>query len=55
MLSVDQVARELNTSKMSIYRWVKQGKLKAFKFSGKMIRIAEEDLEKFLKLKEIKQ
>lgn len=48
MLTVMEVANRLNVTKMTIYRWIAKDKLKAYKISRKLLRIAEEDLEEFL-------
>lgn len=54
MLTVEQVAKILNVSKMSIYRSIKTGELRAFKFRKQIIRIEEKDLDEFLKERRIK-
>lgn len=54
MLTVTQVAQQLSVSKMSIYRWVKGGKLTAYKLGKQAIRISEEDLDKFINRRKIK-
>ncbi len=54
MLTVTEVANKLNVSKMTIYRWIVKDKLKAYKMSRIMLRIAEEDLEKFLQERRVK-
>jgi putative resolvase len=47
LLSVEQVAKRLQFSKMTIYRYIKAGRLEAYKI-GKEYRIKEADLERFL-------
>jgi excisionase family DNA binding protein len=47
LLNVEQVAKRLQVSKMTIYRYLKTGKIEAYKI-GKEYRIKESDLEKFL-------
>jgi len=54
MLTVEQVAKKLGVSKMSIYRWIASKELKAFRITRKTIRIKEEDLQIFLNKKRIK-
>lgn len=44
----EEVAELLRVSNMTIYRHIKAGKLKAYKF-GKDWRIRQDDLEAFLK------
>lgn len=54
MLTIEQTAQKLNISKMSVYRLIKTGELKAFKFRKQIIRIEEKDLNQFLEEKRIK-
>ena len=54
MLTIEQVAKKLNVSKMSVYRLIKTGELKAFKFRKQIIRIEEMDLDEFLEGRRIK-
>jgi excisionase family DNA binding protein len=42
-----EVANMLKTTRRSVYRWIKAGKLKSVK-AGKYVRIARDDLEAFL-------
>ena len=48
MLSVKQIAKELNVSNRTIYRYIKAGRLKAVKL-GYILRIQEKDYRKFLR------
>jgi len=43
-----EVARELKLNLLTIYRYIRSRKITAIKF-GRSYRIAEEDLDKFLK------
>lgn len=54
MLTIEQTAQKLNVSKMSIYRLIKAGELRAFKFRKQIIRIEEKDLDEFLKERRIR-
>jgi len=45
MLTIEQVAEYLKLDKMTIYRAVKEGKVKGVKF-GAVWRISEEELER---------
>ena len=45
---VDEVAQKLRVNKMTIYRYIKAGRLDAFKF-GKEFRIKTAAFEQFLK------
>lgn len=47
LLTVEQVAKRLKYSKMTVYRYIKAGKMTSYKI-GKEYRIKESDLEKFL-------
>jgi len=47
MLTITEVAKRLGCHYMTIYYWVRDGKLPAIQF-GKIYRIDEEDLKKFL-------
>ncbi len=42
-----EVAEMLKTTRRTVYRWVKSGKLKSVK-AGTYVRIARDDLEAFL-------
>ena len=43
----DEIADKLKVTRLTVYRWIEKGELKAFK-AGKMWRITREDLETFL-------
>ena len=45
--TVDEVAIILKVNPMTVYRWIKAGKLKSYK-AGKQYRVKKEDLDKFL-------
>ena len=47
LFTLFEVSQILRVSKMTIYRYISQGKLKAYKF-GKQFRIDEYDLASFL-------
>lgn len=47
MLTVYQVAKELSVHPQSVYRWIRQGKLKALKIYG-VVRIEEAELQRFI-------
>jgi len=44
---VVELAEKLRVSNMTIYRYIKSGKIEAYKI-GKELRIAKEDFDKFL-------
>ena len=45
--TVPEVAETLKVSHMTVYRWIKDGKLAAYKLGGEF-RITKRDLERFL-------
>ncbi len=49
---VDEVAQKLRVNKMTIYRYIKAGRLDAYKF-GKEFRVTKEAFTKFLKEHEL--
>jgi excisionase family DNA binding protein len=46
--TVEEVAERLKVSHMTVYRWIKAGRLGAYKMGGEF-RITERDVERFLK------
>jgi len=46
--TTDEVAEMLKVTPDSVRRWIRDGKLKSIKLSGKFIRISREDLETFI-------
>jgi excisionase family DNA binding protein len=51
--TLDEVAVMLKVVYLTVYRWVRAGKLKAYKV-GKQYRISKEQLDLFLELDSIK-
>ena len=47
--SVEQTAKRLNLCAKTIYRLIKDGRLKSHKLSPRCIRISETDIEEFMK------
>lgn len=47
ILTVDQIAKRLDVSRESVYRWLRKGKLTGFK-AGFLWRVTEEQLQEFL-------
>jgi excisionase family DNA binding protein len=45
--TVEEIAERLRVSHMTVYRWIKAGKLGAYKLGGEF-RITEQDIEDFL-------
>ena len=52
MLTVNEAAKILNTTPMSVYRFIYTGKLKAHKPGGTLVRIYEADLKIFIHKKD---
>jgi excisionase family DNA binding protein len=49
LLTVLQIAKRLSVCEHTIYRYIKAGKLKIIKLTPRNFRIAEKDLNQFLK------
>lgn len=47
-LKVSEVAKRLGVNKITVYRWLKSGKLRYFRIGGYTIRIKEKDLNEFI-------
>jgi excisionase family DNA binding protein len=47
--TTDEVAEMLKVTSDSVRRWIRNGKLKSIKLSGKFIRISRDDLDEFIK------
>lgn len=45
--SIEEVAKTLKVAYLTVYRWIKSGKLRSFK-AGKQYRISKEDLTTFI-------
>ena len=45
--TVEEVAKRLKVSNMTVYRWIKAGSLSAYKLGGEF-RITERDINQFL-------
>lgn len=45
--TTEQISKNLKVTKMTIYRYIKAGKIKAYKF-WKEIRVRKEDYESFI-------
>jgi PTS system nitrogen regulatory IIA component len=54
LLTIDDVAEFLQVNPMTIYAWVRDGKIPAFKI-GKVWRFKKEEIEKWLKGKKYKK
>ena len=50
--TVEEVAGRLKVSHMTVYRWIKAGKLAAYKIGGEF-RITERDIERFLEARRL--
>jgi len=47
VMTVKQVAEKIQVTKRTVYDWIKQGKLQAYR-AGRQYRITDEQLEAFL-------
>lgn len=47
VFSTKEVAEKFKVTYLTVFRWIKAGKLKAFKV-GKQYRVKQEDLETFI-------
>lgn len=47
VFSTKEVAEKFKVTYLTVFRWIKSGKLKAFKV-GKQYRVKQEDLETFI-------
>ena len=52
-LSVNQVADELGVCPKTVYRYIKDGKIKAVRLSERCIRVPPESIEAFVSDKEV--
>ena len=48
--SIEEVSKMLKVVYLTVYRWIQDGKLKAYK-AGKQYRIKKVDLDKFIERK----
>lgn len=52
--TIKEVAEKLHVCKRTIFRFINEG-LKTYRLNAKIVRIAEDDLEEFLKAREDKK
>jgi putative molybdopterin biosynthesis protein len=45
--TIEEVAKMLKVAYLTVYRWIQDGKLKAYK-AGKQYRVNEPDLDRFI-------
>ena len=55
LLTISQVAKILNINKGTLYKWIKQGKIKHLRLGPKSIRFRSQDIEEFLQFCETKE
>jgi excisionase family DNA binding protein len=48
-LTTGEIARLLHVNHVTVYRWVKAGKVKSYRVAGGNFRILKSDFDKFLK------
>jgi len=49
LITAKEAAKRLGVDRITIYRWLKSGKLKSYRLAGWSFRIKEKDLEEFIK------
>lgn len=49
-LTIEEVAKLLRVSYLTVYRWIKANKLSAYK-AGKQYRIKKSDLDEYIRIK----
>ena len=49
ILTIEEVAKVLQVSKRTVYRWVDSGDLKVARIGRKTYRVFESDLKKFIR------
>jgi PTS system nitrogen regulatory IIA component len=54
LLTIDEVAEFLHINPMTVYAWVKEGKIPAFKI-GKVWRFRKTEIDKWLKKQKYKK
>lgn len=53
LLKVDEVAKRLNVSEWTIYRWVEEGRLRATKLGPGVLRIFGDSVEELIQKKTV--
>ncbi len=48
MLTAEETAERLQVSSSTVKRWLRNGELAGFKLGGKLWRVEEEELQKFI-------
>jgi|ADGO01.1.fsa_nt_gi excisionase family DNA binding protein len=48
LLTIDQMALKLGVSKITLYRWVGQGKIPYAKLPGRLVRFDENEVTRWL-------
>ena len=54
LLTPGEVAKRLKVSRATIWRYIREAKLKVIKFTKRTYRISEKDLNDFLKKRKVK-
>jgi excisionase family DNA binding protein len=52
LLTLQQAADKLGISKVTLWRWIKDGKLSAVKLSRRVVYVRKEEIDRFLKASE---
>jgi len=53
LLRVDEVAEQLNVSRWTIYRWIKEGELQASKIGRGSLRVFADSVERLIERKRL--
>jgi len=50
VMTLKEVAEQLHVDRHTLYRWINDGRLRAFKLAGgRFLRVREKDFEKFIR------
>jgi len=52
LLTLEQASDRLGISKVTLWRWIKNGKLTAVRLSRRVVYVRKEELDRFLKASE---
>ncbi len=55
MKTAAEVAQALKVSRLTIYRWIEEGKQRVIRLASGTIRVPDEELARILEVKEVKE